>query len=107
VRKQKPSSEYPSSIPFDFVRLTALVISKIFWRIEYIGKENIPRNSERGMLVAANHQTYFDPFWISIPVKRKLRFMAWDEAFDWFLVGRLIRYPGAFPVNLERGSLLS
>src|SRR5687768_517010 len=75
--------------------------------MEYVGKENIPRNSDRGLLIVANHQTYFDPFWISIPVKRKLRFMAWDEAFDWFLIGRLIRYLGAFPVNLERGSLLS
>ena len=107
MKKQPQISKYPSPIAVDFVRLTALVISKIFWRIEYIGKENIPRNSKRGLLVAANHQTYFDPFWISIPVKRKLRFMAWDEAFDWFLVGRLIRYLGAFPVNLERGSLSS
>jgi 1-acyl-sn-glycerol-3-phosphate acyltransferase len=107
VKKQKQTSEYPSPIAVDIVRLTALVISKVFWRIEYIGKENIPRNSERGLLVAANHQTYFDPFWISIPVKRKLRFMAWDVAFDWFLVGSLIRYLGAFPVNLERGSLSS
>ena len=100
-------SKYPSPIVVDFVRLTALVISKIFWRIEYVGKENIPRNSERGLLIVANHQTYFDPFWIGIPVKRKLRFMAWDEAFGWFLIGRLIRYLGAFPVNLERGSLQS
>lgn len=107
LKKQQQTSEYPSPIAVDIVRLTALVISKIFWRIEYIGKENIPRKSERGLLVAANHQTYFDPFWISIPVKRKLRFMAWDTAFDWFLIGRLIRYLGAFPVNLERGSLSS
>ena len=30
--------------------------------------------------------------------------MAWDEAFDWFVIGRLIKYLGAFPVNLERSS---
>ncbi len=30
--------------------------------------------------------------------------MAWDEAFDWFVIGKSIKYLGAFPVNLERGS---
>jgi 1-acyl-sn-glycerol-3-phosphate acyltransferase len=104
VSEQSSISKYPSPIVVDVVRLTALFVSKIFWRIEYAGKENIPRNSERGLLIVANHQTYFDPFWIGIPVKRKLRFMAWDAAFEWFLIGRLIRYLGAFPVNLERGS---
>jgi 1-acyl-sn-glycerol-3-phosphate acyltransferase len=107
VSEQSSISKYPSPIVVDFVRLTTLVISKIIWRIEYVGKENIPRNSKRGLLIVANHQTYFDPFWLGIPVKRRLRFMAWDEAFGWFLIGRLIRYLGAFPVNLERGSLQS
>lgn len=88
----------------DIVRLTVLIVSKTLWRLEYIGKENIPRNSASGLLIVANHQTYFDPFWIAVPVKRKLRFMAWDRAFDLFLIGRLIRYLGAFPVNLQRGS---
>lgn len=88
----------------DVVRLTVLVVSKTLWRLEYVGKENIPRDLESGLLIAANHQTYFDPFWIAVPVKRKLRFMAWDRAFDLFLIGKLIRYLGAFPVNLQRGS---
>jgi 1-acyl-sn-glycerol-3-phosphate acyltransferase len=104
VNKPKSTSKYPSPIVVDFVRLTILVISKILWRLEYVGKKNIPRNSKRGLLIVANHQTYFDPFWIGVPLGRKLRFMAWDAAFDWFLIGRLIRYLGAFPVNLERGS---
>lgn len=29
--------------------------------------------------------------------------MAWDRAFDWFLIGPLIRYLGAFPVKYEIG----
>lgn len=107
MSEQSSIPKYPSAIVVDFVRLTVFVMSKILWRLEYIGKENIPQNSKRGLLIVANHQTYFDPFWIAVPVKRKLRFMAWDAAFQWFLIGRLIRYLGAFPVNLERGSLQS
>ena len=107
MSEQNPIHDYPSPIVVDFVRLAVFCISKILWRLEYIGKENIPQNSERGLLVVSNHQTYFDPFWLGVPVRRRLRFMAWDKAFDWFLIGRLIGYLGAFPVSLERGSLQS
>lgn len=81
-----------------------LCVSKIFWRIKFLNTENIPQNQTGGLLVISNHQTYLDPFWISLPIKRDLRYMAWDEAFDWFFVGFLIRQLGAFPVNTKFGS---
>lgn len=96
--------ETPSPILLFTVRFIILCVSKIFWRIKFLNKENIPQNSDGGMLVISNHQTYLDPFWISLPIKRDLRFMAWDEAFDWFFVGFLIRQLGAFPVNTKFGS---
>ena len=63
-----------------------------------------PQTSPGGLLVVSNHQTYFDPFWISLPITRDLRYMAWDKAFDWFFVGFLIKQLGAFPVNTKFGS---
>ena len=86
------------------IRYFCTSVSRIFWRIKFHGTENIPQNLPGGLLIVPNHQTYFDPFWICIPIRRKFRFMAWDKAFEWFLVGDMIRYLGAFPVNLERGS---
>jgi 1-acyl-sn-glycerol-3-phosphate acyltransferase len=102
--KESNSNKYPAQIVIEAIRYFGMFISKIFWRIKFYGTENIPQNLESGLLVVPNHQTYFDPFWICIPIKRKYRFMAWDKAFEWFLVGDVIRYLGAFPVNLERGS---
>lgn len=81
------------------LRLLAYVISKPIWRIKYRGKENIPTPNGHGLLIAANHATYVDPAWIGVSIKQKLRFMAWDQAFEWRLIGRLIRYLGAFPVQ--------
>ncbi len=95
---------YPPPIVMEFLRYLTFFISKLFWRIEFHGVENIPQDSTKGIIVAANHQTYLDPFWICIPIKRKYRFMAWDKAFDWFLIGKLIRYLGAFPINVERAT---
>lgn len=85
------------------VRYTGLALSKLFFGVRYIGKANIPQTRPGGLLVCANHQTYFDPFWVGFPIKRDLRYMAWDEATQWFAVGSFIRALGAFPVNIERG----
>ncbi|MGI9056585.1 MAG: lysophospholipid acyltransferase family protein [Pyrinomonadaceae bacterium] len=86
------------------VRLIFLFVSKILWRIKFINTDKIPQNLPGGLLVISNHSTYFDPFWISLPIKRDLRYMAWDKAFEWFFVGFLIKNLGAFPVNTKFGS---
>ena len=76
---------------------------KFLWRalfkIRFHGTEHIPQAG--GLIIAANHQTYIDPFWLAIPIKRPLRFLAWDEAFDWPLVGKLIGLFGAWPLQIE------
>lgn len=96
-----------SPVLFEICRYIGLALSKIFWRIEFKGTENIPHDSAKGLLVAPNHQTYADPVWVTLPVKRKFRYMAWDAAFGWFFVGGLMRRLGAFPVNTtgKRGKL--
>lgn len=96
-------TKYPAQFIIELIRYFLLITGKLFWRIKFEGTENIPQKLPGGLLVVANHQTYFDPFWICVPIKRKYRFMAWDKACDLFLVGKLIRYLGAFPVSLKRG----
>src|SRR4030095_11472740 len=63
------------------------------------GTANIP--SGGGLIIASNHQTYFDPFWLSIPINRPLRYLAWNEAFEWPLVGKIITLLGAWPLQVE------
>ncbi len=55
------------------------------------------------MIVAPNHVSYFDPFWVSIPISRPLRYMTWDRMTRLPLLGRLIQAYGAFPVRIEQG----
>lgn len=103
VGEKNLSPKYAPQLAIEIVRFLVLIISKLFWRIAFHGTENIPQALESGLLVVSNHQTYLDPFWVCLPIKRKLRFMAWNKAFGWFLIGDLIRFLEAFPVNLERG----
>ncbi|HKV33133.1 MAG TPA: lysophospholipid acyltransferase family protein [Pyrinomonadaceae bacterium] len=81
------------------IRPTIAFTSRVLWKIEFVGVENIPATG--GVIIAANHQTYIDPFWLSLPIKRDLRFLAWSAAFNWPLVGRGLRWFGAWPLALE------
>ncbi len=95
-----PAHRYPSRIVIGVVIFLAYVLSKSLWFIRYRGLENIPDPLIGGFIVASNHQTYIDPAWICPPLQhRKFGFMAWDRAFEWGVIGPLIKYMGAFPVS--------
>ena len=85
---------------FELMRPCVRLAFRLFWDLRFKDTENIP--AEGGLIIASNHQTYIDPFWLSIPIKRPLRYLAWDVAFDWPLVGDLIRLLGAWPLQVER-----
>lgn len=81
------------------------LISRAVWRIRFRGLEHIPDASEGGLVVAANHQTYVDPFWISIPVRRPIRYLAWSEPFKNPLLGRVMDLLGAWPLQIDKSDL--
>lgn len=84
----------------DIVRMGVRFFSRLLWKMELLGVENVPKAG--GLIIASNHQTYFDPFWISVPVKRPTRYLAWSAAFKWPFVGRCLTWFGAWPLQLER-----
>jgi len=102
IKKSGKGFKYPSPLVFGLVRVVCIAISKIFWFLRFRGVENIPQG-EGGLLLVSNHPTYIDPVWISLAVKKNIRYMAWDEAFQWPVVGGIIRYLGAFPVKTHAG----
>lgn len=102
MSKKNDVPKYPAPFIIEAIRYVGLAVSKLLWRIEYHGTENIPNNLKGGLVIASNHQTYIDPFWIAFQIRRKFRFMAWDKACEWFIVGNVIRYLGAFPVSIDR-----
>ena len=83
----------------EILRPVVRVFCRLLWRVHWINAEYIPQNG--GVIIASNHQTYLDPFWISCPLKRPVRYLAWDEAFTWPIVGYALRLLGAWPLQLE------
>jgi 1-acyl-sn-glycerol-3-phosphate acyltransferase len=83
----------------DVCRPVVSMFSRLLWRVRWRNLEHIPTTG--GLIVTGNHQTYIDPFWIGSKINRPVRFLAWDAAFSWPLVGPLMALFGAWPLNLE------
>ena len=77
----------------------------LYFRVDYVGREHVPADGPAVLI--GNHPSYVDPYTTAYGVERWVTWMAWDDAFSWPVVGRLISAMGAFPVNLERPLTLS
>ena len=84
-------------------RTGKLVVRLLFGgvtRIRVIRPENADRTG--GFLLAANHISHFDPFIISLVIRRKIDWMTMAEFFQPPIVGFSLRAIDAFPVNRDR-----
>jgi 1-acyl-sn-glycerol-3-phosphate acyltransferase len=104
-RRPEAAAPEPRMMPqwlLDAMRPVVRGLSRALWRIGYRGLEHIPAGG--GLVIAANHQTYVDPFWVGAQVARPVRYLAWNEAFKWPLVGTALGLLGAWPIALDRGN---
>ena len=81
------------------MRPLAAAWSNFCYRPEFVGVENVPANGP--IILTPNHVTYLDPMWISLPIERRIYYMAWDALFRFQPVSGVLRMFGAFPVRLE------
>ena len=86
-----------------FYRAGKLLVRPLFGcvaRVRVIGGENT--NCRGGFLLAANHISHFDPFLISLAVRRKIDWMAMAEFFRLPIVGLALRAVDTFPAERDR-----
>jgi glycerol-3-phosphate dehydrogenase (NAD(P)+) len=79
--------------PARWVLKTAILI---YFRVRRLGREHIP---DGGVILAANHRSFLDPFVIGCCVRRPVYFMAKRELFKNPLIGWFLNCMGAFPVR--------
>src|SRR5438046_10125558 len=72
-------------------------------RIRVLGREHANRTG--GFLLAANHISHFDPFLISLVVRRKIDWMTMAEFFRPPMLGVFLHSIDAFPAERDRADL--
>jgi 1-acyl-sn-glycerol-3-phosphate acyltransferase len=81
---------------FLLFRIICIPIMRLFWGLRITGAENVPRSGRT--IVAPNHKSFYDSFFIAAATPRHIRFMGKSELFRG-RHGRLLLALGAFPVQ--------
>lgn len=77
------------------LRVILVPVMKVFFGLQAKGVENIPRTGP--VVIAPNHKSFWDAFFLAAVVKRRMHFMGKAELFRGWR-GRLFVSLGAFPV---------
>ncbi len=83
---------------YTFGKTVSWLLAKLIGRMTVVGRENIPRKG--GVMICGNHVSYADPpvlgaaTWV-----RPLHYMAKTDLFEVPVLGKLIKWVGAFPVQ--------
>lgn len=94
------SSRQTMPLFYRFMRFVSQAVFVLYFRGRVFARHNIPATG--GVLLACNHQSFFDPASAALAVHREGHFMARDTLFLNPFFNRLISSLNAFPVR--RGS---
>jgi 1-acyl-sn-glycerol-3-phosphate acyltransferase len=81
---------------YALVRGVVTPLFRLYFRMRVSGREHVP--AEGAAIVAPNHKSFWDSFFLGIGTKRHLRFMAKTELIE-ARYGPLLVRLGAFPVR--------
>ena len=90
---------------YSFAKSVLRPSTRAAFDVRVTGTENVPHDG--GLVVAANHRSYLDPPLLGAWFPRTIHFMAKQELFNMFILGRLIRAVHAFPVDRDRADVSS
>ena len=74
----------------------------VLYRVKVEGREHIPKDGPA--VLAANHQSFCDSFFIPLVVARKVTFLAKAEYFDSWKTAWFFRAAGQIPIRRAGGS---
>lgn len=74
-------------------------LCRVYFGLELSGLHNIPASGP--LIITPNHQTYADPALVTIPVRRRVYYMAWNRLFEIPVFSWVIRRLRAFPVRID------
>jgi 1-acyl-sn-glycerol-3-phosphate acyltransferase len=80
-------------------QFTLKILGVVVYHVRYWGVKNIPRKG--GVLVVANHQSFFDPLLVGTGCPRPVSYVARESLFRFKPFGWFISSVNAFPIDRE------
>lgn len=88
---------------YRFVRGAATLYAKLFYRVEFHGRENEP--GEGPLLVISNHSSFTDPVFTACALKRQIHFMAKSDLEKHGFLRFVFKHAGVYTVNRGESDL--
>jgi 1-acyl-sn-glycerol-3-phosphate acyltransferase len=82
-----------------FFATLARILARLLFRYRIIHRERLPETG--GIILAANHQSYFDPPLVGICSRRPVYYLARKTLMEWPFFGRL--FPDMNVIPVDRG----
>ena len=93
---------YVGTVAYWVLKAILTPIFFLLWRVKVEGRENIPK--EGPAVLASNHQSFSDSFFIPLVVTRKVTLLAKAEYFDTWKTAWFFRAAGQIPIQRGGGS---
>ncbi|MGN6255905.1 MAG: lysophospholipid acyltransferase family protein [Solirubrobacterales bacterium] len=82
---------------YTLARIVLTIPTILIYRLRAIGVENVPK--EGPLVLAPNHFSQMDHFFVGVYLKRKIRFMAKSQLFGPRVLTYIYQHGGVFPVR--------
>lgn len=82
-----------------FFATLARILSRLFFRYRIVHRERLPESG--GLILAANHQSYFDPPLVGICSRRAVHYLARKSLMEWPFFGPLFPDMNVIPVDRD------
>jgi 1-acyl-sn-glycerol-3-phosphate acyltransferase len=82
---------------YTLARIVLTLPTLLLWRVRAIGVENVPKTGP--LVLAPNHFSQMDHFFVGVYLRRKIRFMAKSQLFGPPVLTYIYKHGGVFPVR--------
>lgn len=82
---------------YTLARIILTLPTLLLWRVRAIGVENVPKTGP--LVLAPNHFSQMDHFFIGVYLRRKIRFMAKSQLFGPPVLTYIYKHGGVFPIR--------
>ncbi len=82
---------------YTFARIVVSLPTLLIYRVRALGVENVPKSGP--LVLAPNHFSQMDHFFVGLYLRRKIRFMAKSQMFGPPVLTYIYKHGGVFPVR--------